>query len=56
MPFRGALVSRGMYMGVSIDQMTNDGYFPTHMGVSIDQMTNDGYFPTQIDHFHLLEG
>ena len=29
MPFRGTLVSRGMYMGVSIDQMTNDGYFPT---------------------------
>ena len=29
MPFRGALVSRGMYMGVSIDQMTNDGYFLT---------------------------
>ena len=29
MTFRGALVSRGMYMGVSIDQMTNDGYFPT---------------------------
>ena len=29
MPFRGALVSRDMYMGVSIDQMTNDGYFPT---------------------------
>ena len=29
MPFRGALVSKGMYMGVSIDQMTNDGYFPT---------------------------
>ena len=29
MPFRGVLVSRGMYMGVSIDQMTNDGYFPT---------------------------
>ena len=29
MPFRGALVSRGMYMGVSIDQMTKDGYFPT---------------------------
>ena len=25
----GALVSRGMYMGVSIDQMTNDGHFPT---------------------------
>ena len=25
----GALVSRGMYMAVSIDQMTNDGYFPT---------------------------
>ena len=29
MPFRGALVSRGMYMGVSINQMMNDGYFPT---------------------------
>ena len=29
MPLRGALVSRGMYMGVSIDQMTNDGYFLT---------------------------
>ena len=29
MTFRGALVSRGMYMGVSIDQMKNDGYFPT---------------------------
>ena len=29
MPFRGALVSWGMYMGVTIDQMTNDGYFPT---------------------------
>jgi len=29
MTFRGALVSRGMYMGISIDQMMNDGYFPT---------------------------
>ena len=29
MPFRGALVSRDMYMAVSIDQVTNDGYFPT---------------------------
>ena len=29
MPFRGVLVSRGMYMGVIIDQTTIDGYFPT---------------------------
>ena len=29
MTFRDALVSRGMHMGVSIDQMTNDGYFLT---------------------------
>ena len=29
MTFRGAIVSSGMYMGASIDQMTNDGYFPT---------------------------
>jgi len=29
MTFSGALLSRGMYMGVSIDQMTNDGYFAT---------------------------
>ena len=29
LPLRGALVSRGMYTGVSIDQMMNDGYFRT---------------------------
>ncbi len=29
MPLRAALLSGGMYMGVSIDQMTNGGYFPT---------------------------
>ena len=29
MPFREALVSRGVYMGVSIDKVMNDGYFPT---------------------------
>ena len=29
MTFRGALVSRSVYIGVSIDQVTNDGYFPT---------------------------
>ena len=29
MPFRGAIVSRGMFIGVTIDQTTNDSYFPT---------------------------
>ena len=29
MPFRGALTSRGVYMGDSINQMMKDGYFPT---------------------------
>ena len=40
MPFRGALVSRGMFMKVSIDQMTNDSYFPTQ----------------KKNHLHVLEG
>ena len=41
MTFRGALVSRGMYMGVFIDQMTNDGCAP---GALLNTTVQSHYF------------
>ena len=54
MTFRGALVSRGMYMGVGIDQMTYDCYFPTqkdHLHLLEGYLKIFGLTPNNITYF-----